>query len=334
MKMKVLCGAAIAALALMSGVVIAQSIQPSYALMATRSTQSAYTCSSINFGMTEPTYSGSKETWSGSGPIALTMGADDNTTIINSNIESYSGETFYHKKNVALKLSKSGVNGSITFNLTSYIIGCDVYAIGWSGKTCKLNIAGDEQTIVSDSSAVSGSGNVTVDFPIYQYNFNKTKTLTLQATERVFIGNIALKIASDQNPNPDPIPVDPEDPPASGETNFTLTSANSITENGITITFAKASGSNAPTWYAAGLRLYANNTVTITSATKNITQIDFNWEKQGSKAFASATANDGSYTHPSNTGTGTWTGSALTVIFTLGSSGQLQLNTLSVTLSA
>ena len=111
---------------------------------------------------------------------------------------------------------------------------------------------------------------------------------------------------------------------------FTLSSADSVTVEGITVSFAKGSGSNAPAWYSAGLRLYGGNTVTVSSS-NNITSITFNWEKQGSKAFATCTANVGSYTHPSTTGAGTWTGSATSIVFTLGSSGQLQLNTLSAT---
>ena len=112
--------------------------------------------------------------------------------------------------------------------------------------------------------------------------------------------------------------------------NFTLSSASSVTQDGITASFAKGSGSTDPAWYAAGLRLYASNTVTISSA-NDITGIAFAWEKQGNKAFASVTANTGSYTHPTTTGTGTWSGSANEVVFTLGTSGQLQLNTFSVT---
>ena len=115
---------------------------------------------------------------------------------------------------------------------------------------------------------------------------------------------------------------------------FTLTSANQITQDGVTITFAKNTGSNAPQWYSAGLRLYANNTITIT-ATEDITEIVFNWEKQGKKDFATASASAGNYTHPTATGAGTWTNggsSVKSVVFTLGGSGQLQLNTLSVKL--
>ncbi|MBQ1885197.1 MAG: hypothetical protein II165_09310, partial [Bacteroidales bacterium] len=69
-------------------------------------------------------------------------------------------------------------------------------------------------------------------------------------------------------------------------TDFTLSSADAVTEDGISVSFAKGSGSNAPAWYAAGLRLYASNTITI-SCDDDITEVTFNWEKQGSKAFAS-----------------------------------------------
>ncbi len=111
---------------------------------------------------------------------------------------------------------------------------------------------------------------------------------------------------------------------------FTLSSAADATVDGVTASFAKGSGSSNPAWYPAGLRLYANNTVTISSSSA-ITSIVFNWEKQGSKAFASVTANVGTYTHPSAAGEGSWTGEATEVVFTLGGSGQLQLNTFTVT---
>ncbi|MBQ7530396.1 MAG: hypothetical protein IJT12_01645 [Paludibacteraceae bacterium] len=110
---------------------------------------------------------------------------------------------------------------------------------------------------------------------------------------------------------------------------FTLTSASSVTKDGVTVTFAKGDGNNDPAWYDNGLRLYASNTVTVASATP-ITAITFNWEKQGQKAFNTATASTGSYTHPTEPGQGTWTGSATSVTFTLGATGQLQLNTFSV----
>ena len=110
---------------------------------------------------------------------------------------------------------------------------------------------------------------------------------------------------------------------------ITITSADAVNQDGVKIVFDKANGQTAPAWYEKGLRLYAKNTVTI-SANSNITEITFNWEKQGSKDFAKLTANVGNYSHPSTTGAGTWTGSAKEIVFTVGDKGQLQLNTLSV----
>ena len=114
---------------------------------------------------------------------------------------------------------------------------------------------------------------------------------------------------------------------------ITITSDSNILNGDLKITFGKGKGSTAPTWYAAGLRFYGQNTITITSEERNVTNITFNWEKQGKKDFASATANVGNYVHPSTTGQGIWTGSSDSIIFTLGS-GQLQLNTLSYELEA
>lgn len=119
---------------------------------------------------------------------------------------------------------------------------------------------------------------------------------------------------------------------ASTTTNFTLSSESSVTLDRVTVEFDISSGSSAPKWYPAGLRLYANNTVTI-SSDDSITGITFNWEKQGKKDFATVSANVGSYQHPTEAGEGKWTGSSNSVVFTLGA-GQLQLNTFSVTHAA
>lgn len=109
-----------------------------------------------------------------------------------------------------------------------------------------------------------------------------------------------------------------------------VTSTAEIDDGTITATFAKGKGSNAPRWYSEGLRLYASNTVTITSKSdSNILKIVFNWEEQGSKDFAAVTSNVTEYTHPSSAGEGVWTGSSKSVVFTLGGSGQLRLNTFS-----
>ena len=116
-------------------------------------------------------------------------------------------------------------------------------------------------------------------------------------------------------------------------TTVTLTSANSVTENGVTISFAKSKGSNDPIWVSdsSTLRLYAKNTITFSSDT-NINKIEFTWEKNPKRTFATVTADVGSYTHPSAAGKGTWEGASKNIVFTVGASGQIQLTTLVFTL--
>lgn len=122
-----------------------------------------------------------------------------------------------------------------------------------------------------------------------------------------------------------------DDPkPTEYEASFTLNSADAVSKLGINVSFDKASGQNVPAWYDAGLRLYANNQVHV-SSNNEIRKIEFDWEKQGKKDFATLTVDVGEYTHPTGPGVGTWTGEENEIIFTLGTSGQLQLNTFKVT---
>ena len=104
----------------------------------------------------------------------------------------------------------------------------------------------------------------------------------------------------------------------------TINSASSNTDGVVTVEISKSSGSSAPITGDYGVRLYANNTVTI-SASSNITSLTIPWTKNSKKDFASVTADVGSYTHPSAAGDGTWTGSAKEIVLTVGT-GQIQFN--------
>lgn len=92
--------------------------------------------------------------------------------------------------------------------------------------------------------------------------------------------------------------------------------------DGITITFAKSSGSNAPMYYNNGtaVRLYVSNTLTVTSSGKNIIKIEFTISADN-KGFS---VNAGSYSNK------TWTGNAASVVFT-GINGQNHLQKIIVT---
>ena len=108
--------------------------------------------------------------------------------------------------------------------------------------------------------------------------------------------------------------------------------ANPTTSGTFTISADKAGGSNAPIVTGGYVRLYANNTLTIsTSGGANITAMTIAWTKNGSKAFATVSTETGSYTHPSAAGNGTWTGSATEIVFTVGSSGQIQITSVDIT---
>lgn len=88
--------------------------------------------------------------------------------------------------------------------------------------------------------------------------------------------------------------------------------------------FAKASGSNAPKYYTSGtsVRTYANNTLTVSvAAGKTITKIEFTY---GATKTATVTAGTGTFSGS------TWTGSASSVVFTNGNSGQMHYQVVKV----
>ena len=111
-------------------------------------------------------------------------------------------------------------------------------------------------------------------------------------------------------------------------TTFTFTSDANFTQtkDGITVTLAKGTGNNDPAVYSNQIRLYANNTITVSGA--NLTSISLSFTKQGSKDYATLAASSGSLvsggvsTSNTDVKTDTWTGSGSSVTFTLGSSGQ------------
>lgn len=161
---------------------------------------------------------------------------------------------------------------------------------------------------------------------------------------RVFVGWSATKIDAPT----DDVPLDlfsdeSEAPIVHGTTAFhavfacqagTASVADSVTMNSSTVlsnvavgslataVFSKAGGSNEPKYYDPAVRLYAKGTLTISSENL-ITEIHF-----GTCSNNSMTVNTGTW----NQSAGLWTGSANTVVFTVGgSSGHTKLNTIRVT---
>lgn len=109
---------------------------------------------------------------------------------------------------------------------------------------------------------------------------------------------------------------------------FSAQSDTAQTKDGITVKLAKGTGQNNPAWVSSSsqLRLYANNTITITGDSIGSAAITFS---KGAKAYASLTASagtlvsGGSSTSSDNKVIDNWTGDALKeVVFTLGATGQ------------
>ena len=97
-------------------------------------------------------------------------------------------------------------------------------------------------------------------------------------------------------------------------------------DDGITVGFAKGSGSTAPQYYTNGtaVRWYGGNTMTVTSESNTITNIEITFG--GSDGSNQISANPGSFNTP------TWTGSASSVVFTVGgTSGNRRVAGLTIT---
>lgn len=115
---------------------------------------------------------------------------------------------------------------------------------------------------------------------------------------------------------------------AMASTTFSFTNEASVkqTINGYTVEIAKAESNNPPAIYNDHLRLYAKNTITVSGA--DLSRISLSFSKQGSKEYASLSASagkltsGGSSTSNDDIKTDVWTGSAQSVTFTLGDSGQ------------
>lgn len=99
-----------------------------------------------------------------------------------------------------------------------------------------------------------------------------------------------------------------------------------MSQDGVTVSFDKGSGNNPPAWYDNGLRLYAGNTITVSGSA--ITTVKLVFTKQGTKPYATLAANTGNLVSGGESSSADdqkadiWTGSATSVTFTLGASGQ------------
>ena len=131
----------------------------------------------------------------------------------------------------------------------------------------------------------------------------------------------------------------PEQPSSGSAIEFTFTSSDAVTKDGVTVTFAKGNGQNDPGWNNSSnhLRLYASNTIVVSAPAKTITKIEYVFTKQGNKDYATASGgtsytSGGISTSSTDSKTDTWIGTVTnsSVTVTLGSSGQRVIKSIKV----
>ncbi len=106
----------------------------------------------------------------------------------------------------------------------------------------------------------------------------------------------------------------------------------SIDATDVSLVFQKRDGGTATQYYTNGeaVRWYGGGTLTVSSATKTISQIVIVFTQTAN----SISVNNGTYNATSSSNTGTWTGSASSVIFTQsGTSGHCRISSIAVTYS-
>lgn len=112
------------------------------------------------------------------------------------------------------------------------------------------------------------------------------------------------------------------------------------TSETVTVSTAKSEGTTDPAWTSNELRVYASNSITVSSTDKAISKIELVFHKQGSKPYiTSLTPDSGTLTSGGTSESSTspvtdsWTSSnttTKTVVFTLGTSGQRVLESVKV----
>ena len=198
-----------------------------------------------------------------------------------------------------------------SINLTTYII----------TNLTNYSVTGDFVSMPNIGSILIQSNANSLD--------NRTATITIIGNN-----NTEYKFYIIQPGNPDYDPnaggTEPESQPVEYEMPISTLNEGQISNDNILITLDKASGSSQPVWNgdSSQLRLYAKNTMTISSE-YTITKIEFGWASHSKNATLSSnvpTLND------LDNNIQIWEGFSNEVIFTVSDSGQYRITSLKVTI--
>ncbi|MCH5345570.1 MAG: chitobiase/beta-hexosaminidase C-terminal domain-containing protein, partial [Muribaculaceae bacterium] len=280
-----------------------------------------------------------------------------NAAILDANTQTYGEYTYTGASGAVYALQCAGSYGSIQLRSNNNNSG--VVVTKSAGNVKSISVTFNENTTANRVVNVYASNTAyTAPSDLYAAGLTPVATFTYDGTTKTYTytftedyayvgirsSNGALYLdninvvwgeggntgGGDEPVNP---PVDPQpgeggtvtyDTAAQGYTNSQKVT--SYTSDGVTFTMDKGTGNNDPAYYNTGsaLRLYGGNTMTISVATGNITNVAFTFSSgEGTNAI---TASEGSYD------AGNWTGSASEVIFTVGgTSGHRRVATVTVT---
>lgn len=157
----------------------------------------APTCASVHFGMDDATLQGDINL---ANSDIVSVGEHEGSIGVAHNISMTAHEVVNQAVNAhssqGLKLSSAKKSSTLILTFGSSVSACDIYAVGWANKSCYLKVNGGTKTAIASNASVTGTSLVEdITYVKYHFDFSASATLTLEATERVVIGDIALRLA-------------------------------------------------------------------------------------------------------------------------------------------
>ena len=184
----------------------------------------------------------------------------------------------------------------------------------------------DENIISVDPASGNGEGTVTVTFAANTDTEHAKEYTVFLRTEATGVEDEIEVTITQAKADPAGTGTATIDFSAQGFGNATEMEENPVTVNGVTASFSKGTGSTTPKYYTTGtaVRTYGGNTMTVSAPGKTISSIVI--------TFGSGDGTNAITTDVPTFETDTWTGSASTVVFTIGgTTGNRRIQKLVVT---
>ncbi len=173
----------------------------------------SYTCASVHYGMQDNDLSGYIATYGTTYTEAKSpyesLGYATGITITSFSVTGANAQwldvgtkytinkvTYTSDKTHGLKLGTSKNQTNLQYVFDKNVIGCDIYAIGWNDDGITISVNGGASQDVAKNTDISGTfDDKAITYTRYHFDFESTNTLEIATTKRLFIGDIALRVA-------------------------------------------------------------------------------------------------------------------------------------------